>query len=232
MNWRPWIILALLLGVVVVNSALMYFEEIAAPEGVAEVKDEVKDKLAGIPFTPSTRRSNFKSFGLTDDMVETASTQIKRLMAREARFKELLTAHADVVGPALCAGGLPQRYSAMAFLVQEQEGKRVVMDPERVTFFEVQPWYDPALVQDVYNEVELSSPPRENSTVMGVSAVLLGKEDSVIEGKSPWGRGLGSRWSFDSVLKNHGDAKRLLIAYFSFMHLLTEYANQDGGVCG
>jgi len=117
MNWRPWIITALFLGVIVVNSALMFFEEVASPEGVAEVVDEVKDKLALIPFTAGTRLGNFKAFGMPDDLAEATVDQARRIATRKDRFKELLKEHAEEVGITLCAGGMPQRYAAMAFLV-------------------------------------------------------------------------------------------------------------------
>ena len=97
MNWRPWLIVALLLGVFVVNSALMFFEEVAGPEEVAEAKDEVKDKLAAITFTAATRRGNFAAFGLPDDLVEAASDQAKRVESRKERLVELLKEHADVL---------------------------------------------------------------------------------------------------------------------------------------
>lgn len=234
MNWRPWLIVALLIGVVVVNSALMYFEEVAGPEEVAEAKDEVKDKLATIAFTPATRRANFTAFGLPEDLVEATADQAKRVEKRKDRLVELLREHADVVGPGLCAGigSLPQRYAALAFLVAEGEGKREVMAYDSVTYFETQEWFDAGLVQDIFNEVELSEEPREAATAMGVAAILQSQEDSVIEGKSPWGKGLGQRWSLERVFANHGEAKRKLTAYFAFMHVLTEWANQDGGICG
>jgi len=233
MNWRPWIILALMLGVVVVNSALMFFEKVAGPEQVAQVKDEVKDKLAGLPFAAATRRSNFKAFGLPDDLVDAAATQATRILAqRKSRYEQMLKDAADDVGPALCAGGLPQRYAALAFLVKEDSGKRQVVDYESVTYFETQEWYDPSMVQDVYNEVELASPPREASTAMGVSAILEKQENKVLNGDSPWGKGLGGRWSLDRVFANYPDAKRKLVNYFAFMHVLTELANEPGGICG
>lgn len=233
MNWRPWIILALLLGVVVVNSALMYFEQVAGPEQQAQVKDEVKDKLAGLPFTAATRRSNFKAFGLPDNLVDAAATQATRIITgRKSRFKKMLKDSADDVGPALCPGGLPQRYAALAFLVKEDSGKREVVDYESVTFFSTQQWYDPQMVQDVYNEVELSNPPREASTSMGVSAILEQQENAVLNGDSPWGKGLAGRWSLARVFAKYPDAKRKLVSYFAFMHVLTELANEPGGICG
>jgi len=233
MNWRPWIITALFLGVIVVNSALMFFEEVASPESAAEVVDEVKDKLALIPFTPSTRLGNFKSFGMPDDLAEAAVDQARRVASRSERFKELLKENADEVGSALCPGsGMPQRYAALSFLVEESGGKRIVIPYDRVTYFEVREWYDPGLVQDIYNEVELANPPLEASTVMGLSAILLGQEAAVINGTSPWGKGLGARWSFDRVLSKYPEVKKSLVEYLAFMHVLTELANTDGGICG
>lgn len=234
MNWRPWLIVALLLGVVVVNSALMYFEEVAGPEEVADAKDEVKDRLAALTFTPATRRSNFAAFGLPEDLVEAAADQAKRIETRKVRIVEMMKEHADVVGPGLCAGtgSLPQRYAALAFLVAEGSGKREVMAYDSVTYFEVQDWYDPSLVQDIFNEVELAEEPREAATAMAVAAILQKQEDAIIEGRSPWGKGLGQRWSLERVFANHAEAKRKLTAYFAFMHVLTEWANQDGGICG
>jgi hypothetical protein len=232
MNWRPWIITALFLGVIVVNTALMFFEEVATPESAAEVLDEVKDKLALIPFTAATRLGNFKSFGMPDDLAEATVDQARRIASRKERYQELLKEHADEVGITLCAGGMPQRYAALAFLVEEQEGKRIVIPYDRVTYFEVREWYDPGQIQDIYNEVELANPPLEASTAMGISAIILGREAQVIEGTSPWGKGLGARWSFDRVLSKFPEVKKNLVEYFAFMHVLTEIANADGGICG
>ena len=234
MNWRPWIILALLLGVVVVNSALMWFEEVAGPEAVAEVIDQVKDPLASVPFTPGTRITNFAAFGLPEDLVEAATDEAKRIHAHKDRLQELLKEHAEDVGPALCPSELPQRYAALSFLVEEKDGKRDVVDFSRTTYFERKEWFDEALVREVYSEVDRNPEgPRDNATAMGVAAILLGKESAVLEGTAPWGAGLGRRWSLERVFTEFPEAKRMLVRYFAFMHVLTELANeQERGICG
>lgn len=234
MNWRPWIIVAGLIGVVVVNGALMGMEEVAPPKTEAEVQDKVKDKLAGIPFTASRRRQNFTDFGMPEKEVGDAADLAKKIYERKDRFKEMLVEGSEVVGAALCpSGGTPQRYSAVSFLVKEEDGQRMVIDYTRVTTFEVQEWYDPSLVAQIYGEVELAESPREASTAMGLSALLMSQEDMVIEGKSPWGAGLTRNWSLTKVFSQYPEVKRKLAQYMAFMHVLTEIANDpEDGICG
>ncbi len=232
MNWRPWIILALLLVVGVVNSALMYFEEVAGPEATVEAIDDVRDRLAANPFTAGSRLTNFHDFGLPSDVADAALDEAQRVWERRDRLRELLRESAGDVGSALCPGGLPQRYAALAFLVEERDGARVVVDYRRVTHFERQDWFGQE-VTDVYREADLTEEARDAATAMGVSAILLGREADVLGGSSPWGRGLGARWSIDRVLSTYPEARRMLIQYFAFMHVLTELANdRERGICG
>jgi hypothetical protein len=137
------------------------------------------------------------------------------------------------VGRVFCPGtGLPQPYAAMAYLVTGEGGRRDVVDVERLKLFEPQPWFDDAPVGNVYNHIELTAGRRSDATLMGVSALLLSKEDDALDGQSPWSTGLMGSWGWGPVRKTYPSSEMLVIQYFSLMHYLTELANTRNGICG
>jgi hypothetical protein len=232
MNWRPWIIVGLLLAVFVVNGALMHYEEVDKPGEEAELVDVVTDDLANVPFAASTRLKNFKAFGLSDDDAELAVREAAAVDKRRERFKELVREYSDDVGRALCpSGGIPQRYAALSFLVQEKDGVRSVIPLDNITYFEIQDWYGNSLVETIYASVELEAPKKEASTAMAISAILLSRESDLIDGKPPWGSGMLSTWSITKVIDKYPEVERKLIQYFGLMHVLTEIANEPDGIC-
>jgi hypothetical protein len=149
----------------------------------------------------------------------------------------MLKDSAEDVGWSLCTGdsGLPQRYSALAFLVLEENGTRKVIPPELMKVFEVQEWWDIAkpTVDALYAAFELDKEAPVDSTVMGVGAILLSKEVAAANRESPWGRRVGAlgNWSWGSVVENNPGIDKRVIDYFATMHLLTEMANTSGGIC-
>jgi hypothetical protein len=86
---------------------------------------------------------------------------------------------------------------------------------------------------DVYAKVELSDKRQEDATLMALAAILEGREEDILEGYSPWGRGiLPGAWSWEKVVKNHPGIDERVVEYIAVMHLFVEKANVDGGICG
>lgn len=238
MNWRSFFVIAAVFAAVIVNAALVVFERHATPEEVAEVVDTRKDRLLGIAFTPGTRIMNFQSFGFPEQLAEAVAQRTGKLEHRyREKFKEMLMEFADDVGWALCGGSadsLPQRYAAMSFLVQEENGKRKPIEVGELYAFTEQEWWGAASVdvENLYVEFERSKNAKENSTIMGVGAILLGQEGAAMQREAPWGRGgLQGRWSYEKMVTDEPAVEGRLVEYFAIMHLLTELANDTGGIC-
>ncbi len=238
MSWRGFFVVAALLGAIIVNAALIVFERHATPEEVAEVVDARKDRLLGIAFTPGTRIKNCKDFGFNDSLAEAVAQRTGKLEHRyKEKFKEKLVEYADEVGWALCGGSadtLPQRYAALSFLVEEENGKRKPIDVASLNYFEEREWWaaTSATIEDLYVEFERSKNTKEDSTVMGVSAILLSREAEALAREAPWGRGgLQGRWSYEKLSSDEPAVEGRLVEYFALMHLLTEIANDTGGIC-
>ena len=68
---------------------------------------------------------------------------------------------------------------------------------------------------------------------MALAAIIEGREDDVLKGFAPWGRGLlPGQWSWDKVSAAYPGLDERVIEYFAVMHLFVEAANADGGICG
>lgn len=238
MNWRPWVVAAVLMAAVIVNTALLGFEEVTAP-GAAEGDDisvAATDQLATLRYSPNSRLANLKAMGLPDDIANDANDLATGLMQqRQKVLEKLLVDNNEVSTRVFCAGGgrLPQRYAALSVLVVDEDGVRRVIEPRSLTTMEMQPWYDVAQVPDVFREVELTPDRKADATAMAVAALLLSEEQRLLDGDSPWGSGLVGTWSMGRVLNDYGDRKirQKLVEYFALMHLLTELANGEGGLC-
>lgn len=234
MNWRPWIIASLLFACAFLNGALLFFERVPVPEGSADMKDDSKDPLLALRYLPSKRVENFKAMGMDDELVA-ATTQRTKAIDKRAEFnKQLLTDHFDEVGPMLCPGkGLPQRYAALGFLVDDENDSRVVVPYDRLTFLEVKPWWQSSMVAQVYAALEPVKGRKVDATVMGVSSVLTRQEEKVLESEEPFNhQGIGGfGWSFGGLEKRNPEVRRKLIEYFALMHVFVEIANEPGGLC-
>ena len=238
MTWRTFVIIGALLAAVILNGFIMFRERTAKPEEANTLSVARKDRLIGISFTAGARIKNFKSFGLTEDQASLAADRTQRLQKDyKDKFTQMLKDSAEDVGWALCAGdtGLPQRYAALAFLVQEENGTRKVIPPELMKVFEVQDWWDIAkpTVDALYAEFELNKESPVDTTVMGGAAILLSTEVPAANRESPWGRRAGTlgNWSWGSVVDDNPGIDKRVIEYFATMHLLTEMANTSGGIC-
>ena len=125
------------------------------------------------------------------------------------------------------------RYSAMRFLVLEEQGRRDALRVSRATGIEQQDWSQISPMSDVYTTAELSDGREEDATLMAIAAIMSGKESDLLAGHTPWGSGLlpGS-WSWEKVVELYPGIEERVIEYFALMHLFVEQATSDGGICG
>ncbi len=231
MTWRPWIVAAALLGALMVDAVLVAQERVPEPEGGPEV-ERVDEILRHLQYVPSTRRSNFKAMGMSDELAESTATYIDRYGRKQKLFKELLSEQAPLVGGAFCPGtGLPQPYAALQFLVKEENDKRDVIDPERLREFEEQEWFATAPVNAIYNHFELTRGRYADATLLGVSALLVSREDDALEGYPPFSTGIMGTRGWAPLKKQNPRVELTVIQYFSLMHYLTELANTRDGIC-
>lgn len=237
MNWRPWVVTAVLLMAGTVNAGLLWFEEIPTPEKKADLENAKTDPLRSIAFTAGQRRSNLSRMGLSDELVGATAKEIEEIWnTRKTHLEEMLREAVDEVAPVICVASeraLPQRYALMAFLVEENAGSRRPIPVDRLAVLEEGEWWASARAADVFSALELTKDRREDATLMGVSAVLLAREADATRRASPWGTGLGllSRWSYDQLEDENPQLRRQVIAYFALMHLLTELAFAPDGIC-
>ena len=89
----------------------------------------------------------------------------------------------------------------------------------------------PGLVDAVYNQLERTEARKADATLMGVSALLLGREGDALDGNAPWATGMMGAWGFKRLKKESPTVEVIAIQYFSLMHYLTELANKRDGIC-
>jgi hypothetical protein len=231
MSWRPWITVGLLFFAFVWNAMLMVQEQLPVADVAPEVA-RVNEVLRHLQYAPTSRRNNFKEMGFTDDQADRCATMIDRFKGATEKFKTMLLEQGAEVGDAFCpSDGVPQPYSALRYLVLEENENRQVFQPERLIAFEEQPWYGIAPVDAVYNQLERAEGRKADATLMGVSALLLAREADVLEGNAPWSSGLMGSWGFKRLKKDNPSIEIMALRYFSLMHFLTELANTRDGVC-
>lgn len=231
MNWRPWVVAAALFAAFMFNAVLVFQERLPKIKGGQEV-EVVDEVLRHMTYLPTTRRSNFKLMGMDEDLADKTAKQVDRYARKEKAFKQLLDEQATTVGVAFCPGmDLPQPYAAMMFLVKEENEMRDVLDPERLQEFEEQEWFVSAPVRAIYSHFELTAGRYQDATLMGVSAVLMQREEDALDGYAPFSTGLLGNRGWGSLKKEHPRAEITVIQYFSLMHYLTELANARKGIC-
>ena len=231
MSWRPWVILGLLFVAFVANSVLVFWEKVPAPNQGPEVV-RVDERLRHLQYLPTSRRNNFKEMGFDDELADACASMIDRYKGKKQKFTTMLTDHAAEVGDAFCPSDrVPQPYAALRYLVIEENERRDVIDPERLIVFEEQPWYPIAPVDAVYNQLERTDGRKADATLMGVSALLLGRESDALDGNAPWSTGLMGTWGFTKLKRENPSIQVMVLQYFSLMHYLTELANTKEGIC-
>lgn len=231
MTWRPWIITALLLGMFLVNLVLVFQERLPDPT-VTEQIMAINEPLRHLSYKASTRRNDFKEMGMDDDLAHAVATRIDRYVGMKAKFQQMLADQAADVGDVFCpTPGLPQPYAASRYLILEENDRRDVADAGRLIRFDEQPWYAKSPVQQIYNVLEHTENRRAEATVMGVSALLLGREADVLDGTGAWSRGVLGTFGFRRLERQSPSIRVMVIDYFSLVHYLTELANTPDGIC-
>ena len=237
-SMRAMMALASVVMTIGVTGYLISKERVVPPE-VEGVHDVLKvDPLLTTSYTKGSRKRNMAAFGLSVPLAARAVDRMKRIEDRHLRKIQLLldgAADPNAIAGALC-GQTTQvrpRYGALRFLVKEKQGRRDPIRISRSTGLEVQVWAQVAPINDVYREAELIDKREEDATVMAIAAILLGKEESLIEGYKPWGHSiLPGSWSWSAVASANAGVDERVVEYLALMHLFVEQATADGGICG
>ena len=213
------------------NAVMIFHEKVPTAEVVQEV-GRIHEVLRHLQYLPTSRRNNFKEMGFNDDQADACAKMIDRYKGKTEKFKSMLSDQADQVVDVFCPSDrVPQPYAALRLLVLEENERRDVLDFQRFISFEEQPWYGNAPVDAVYNQLERTEARKADATLMGVSALLLGREGDALDGNAPWATGMMGAWGFKRLKKESPTVEVIAIQYFSLMHYLTELANKRDGIC-
>ena len=217
---------------------LLFKEQVAGPEVTGTHVALRVDPLLQLRYTESNRKVNLKAFGLTESMQQATLDRMRRIEQQHGRKIELLldgAADPNAVADALCGqtSQVRPRYGALRFLVKEKNGTRTALRISSVTGLDAQEWSMVAPISDVYAQVELSDKRETDGTLMSLAAILEGREEDVLKGFAPWGRGiLPGQWSWEKVMSKYAGVDERVVEYVAVMHLFVEAANADGGICG
>ncbi|MBN1336757.1 MAG: hypothetical protein JXB39_12435 [Deltaproteobacteria bacterium] len=237
MKLRPWILGAVLVGALGVNGYLVIHERIAVGESEARHRTRKEDPLIDLPYTSASRSSDFGRFGLVGPLLTQA---VERVQEQDEANRALLKDRIENVGDpdlflkTFCRtdrGGLPPHYSGLAWLVQDEGGRRSAISVPRITSLEPGEWASRSPIAEVYATVELNDDRKPDATVMGLAAILLGREDEAIHRRSPWGQGLGGRWSWERLQKEDVGIADQVMQYLVLLHLTMEIVTAEGGFC-
>ena len=207
MTWRPWVVAAALFAAVMVNLILVFQERLPEAQGGPEV-ERVDEVLRHLQYSATTRRNNFKAMGMGPELADATAKYVDRYGRKEKAYKALLSEQAAMVGNAFCPGtDLPQPYAAMAFLIVEENEKRDVLDAERLREFEEQEWFLTGSVKAIYTRFELTAGRYDDATLMGVSAVLMQREDDALDGYAPFSTGVLGTRGWGALKRDHPRAE-------------------------
>jgi hypothetical protein len=233
---RPWLTIGLTLILLGVGGYLLKVEEIAPPEQRARHLQVKQDPLGNVAYTKALREANLKAFGLDDDMVKAAMARIRDLEDRhQPRLQRFLedAPEPTELAEAICGqtNQVRPRYGALRVLVSEDKGRRQVVDVDRVSGLSIQDWSKISPIAAVYDEVELASERKPDATMMAIAAILVAKEEDLLNKNAPWGSSLAANWSWKSVQKQHPGIRERVVDYFALLHLTVELATADEGIC-
>ncbi len=235
MNIRPWILGGFLLAGLGVNSYLLLGERLVESEKQVRHQVERVDRLE-LTFSKANRKGNLVAFGLSGGELDSSLARLNDM--DDDRNRAMLASHLDLAGDqlqldkAFCGSGqVRPRYAALAFLIKEEGGKRKALSLRRVSGLEYEGWAKTARIAEVYGELELAEERKEDATVMGVAAILLSREQDVLDRSSHWGEGLRGRWSWEKVKKDTPGIDERVVEYFALFHLTMEVATGEGGFC-
>lgn len=237
MSLRPWILGAFIIIGMGANGYLLAREQIAESEHQRKHRVKRTDPLVDLVYSRPKRKVNFEAFGLEGNALEYALMRVEDLDTETNRARlELFideVSDPDRLAHALCGvGQVRPRYAALEYLVTDKGGQREAVDIVRISRLERGEWATVSPIQAVYDEVEMGKVREPDATVMGLAAILSGRESDLLERKAPWGQGLGGRWSFEEVQEEHPGIENRVIEYLAVLHLIMEIATSGGGFCG
>ncbi len=236
MTWRHFLLIAVTLAMFIINGVLLGFENVNLTSTASGPVDLIVDPLINTTWRPDQRLTNFRAFGLPEEMAKDAADRSEAIYNDRERLLALLEQDATLLSTYLCPrSGVPERYMAMHFLVSTRDVgggalERDVISFNRVTELPLQDWASTSPVPEVYEQVELTASRRADATAMGVGAILTVREEDVFARRRPFG-GVG-RWSFNNLMSNEPDLEEKLVEYFALMHILVELASEpEVGIC-
>lgn len=245
MNLRPFLVVATVLILVGINGYLLYSEYhwhdqyhgVPPAEAQPRHVTDRNDPLLDIKPISADRAVNLKKFGLPDPM---AKKTLDRMRDLDDRWKERLQGLLNEVGdPSALADAfcgqtqqVRPRYGALRFLIEEEQGERRPVRIERISELKRQPWSKTGRIDEVYNVAELDKDHQPDATLMAIAAIVLKREDDLLEGYKPWGRGFAATWSWEDVVKKYPGIEDRLVEYFALMHVTWEMAAGSEGICG
>lgn len=235
-NWRMFLAFLWLVLAAGANGYLLNKEEIAGVEKTAKQLVRAEDPLLDLRHVAADRLENFKKMGLDPAVAEATVRKVKDLEQLYApRLEALLNeaADPDALADALCGEtrDVRPRYGALRFLISEDNGRRDVIRLNRISGLEAQDWYLTSPVDAVYQEIELLAERQPDATVMALAAILLKREQDVLEHNTPWGQGIALQWSWARVKAENSGIQETLVSYLALMHLTVELAQKEGGIC-
>ncbi len=236
MQWRPWLVVLALFLALGLNGALVYQEKVPELE-VDEDPELAREPLRHLTYSSRQRRKNFEVMGLDQEHRERAAKIAERLHQQNAkRYRKMFEEQGLEVASTFCptTSGLPQPYDAMRFIVLEERGERDVIDGTNALFlFEEQAWFEESgTALPVYNRLERKRGRRNDATLMGVSALLLGRENDAVNERGPWSTGFLGGGSFATIESENPAIRQTTAEYLALVHVLTEIANEPDGLCG
>lgn len=234
-NWRLFMAGASLFLGIGVNGYLLSVEDISGVEQGSKQLIRAEDPLR-ISYVVGERENNMKTFGLDDAKAKQASKKVQDLQDDYGERLTVLLREAgdpNQLADALCGEtqDVRPRYGALRYIINEEKGRRQVVNLRRVSGIEAQDWYLLSSVGEVYREAELIDDRQPDATVMAIAAILLAKESELLDHNAPWGRGIALQWSWDKVKKENAGIEERVIEYLATMHLLVELAQAEGGLC-
>ena len=232
MIWRAVAIGFSMFVALVWAGANIYQERI--PDGlVSSGPTGINEPLRHLQYRATNRNDNFQIMGLDETLADLATAEARKLDPMKKRFRKLLKNQALDIGKAFCptSSDLPQPYAALEFLVLQDAGQRRVVNARNEIFaFEAQNWFSESNPESVYRSLEITQKRRADATLMGVTAILTAREQEAFNRRGPWGEGLFA--SGFAGVESETPAIRIKTARdFALMHLLTELANQNDGIC-
>lgn len=242
---RPWLVAAAVFILLGLNGYLLYAEYnwhelyhgIAPSEFQAKHVTKAADPLIDMRYTTAARQNNMASFGLPEPMIKRT---LDRMRDIDDRHKDRLRVALDnapdpnALADALCGqtNQVRPHYGALRFFVEEDKGQRRPIRPEVAMDLQWQDWSKISPISEVYNHAELAEERKPDTTLMAVAAILLKKEEDLLNDYKPWGRGFAGTWSWDDVKEKYPGIEEIAVNYFALMHVAVEMAVGEDGLCG